>query len=78
VSQQNAGQMPQPANTLQARVGGGRLGAIDPAAIAKAEADLDAAKGSGDARRIADLEENLASRRSFLEMARRAADEFSR
>lgn len=47
-------------------------------AIAKAEADLESARASGDARRIADLEENLASRRAFLEMARRAADEFSR
>jgi len=46
VSQQNAGQMPQPANTLQARVGGGRLGAIDPAAIAKAEAALRSLAGN--------------------------------
>lgn len=40
MSQDNAGQMIQPANTLRAKVGGGRLGAIDPAAIAKAEAAL--------------------------------------
>ncbi len=46
-------------------------------AIAKAETDLDVARASGNARKIADLEENLASRQAFLEMARRAADEFS-
>ena len=40
MSQQNTGQMFQPANALRAKVGGGRLGAIDPAAIAKAEAAL--------------------------------------
>jgi hypothetical protein len=40
VSQQNFGQMIQPTNTLRLKVGGGRLGAIDPAAIAKAEAAL--------------------------------------
>jgi len=40
VSQQNSGQMIQPPNALRLKVGGGRLGAIDPAAIAKAEAAL--------------------------------------
>jgi hypothetical protein len=40
VSQQNSGQMIQPPNALKLKVGGGRLGAIDPAAIAKAEAAL--------------------------------------
>jgi len=40
VSQQNSGQMIQPGNALRLKVGGGRLGAIDPAAIAKAEAAL--------------------------------------
>jgi len=40
VSQQNPGQMIQPGNALRLKVGGGRLGAIDPAAIAKAEAAL--------------------------------------
>jgi chemotaxis protein histidine kinase CheA len=40
VSQQNSGQMIQPTNALRLKVGGGRLGAIDPAAIAKAEAAL--------------------------------------
>ncbi|MGL5824098.1 MAG: DUF349 domain-containing protein [Nocardioides sp.] len=46
-------------------------------AIATAEADLAKARVSGDARKIKDLEENLSSRRAFLDMARRAADEFS-
>jgi chemotaxis protein histidine kinase CheA len=40
MSQQNPGQMIQPVNALRLKVGGGRLGAIDPAAIAKAEAAL--------------------------------------
>jgi hypothetical protein len=41
VSQQNSGQLIQPTNALRLKVGGGgRLGAIDPAAIAKAEAAL--------------------------------------
>ncbi len=38
MSQQNSGQMIQPTNAL--KLGGGRLGAIDPAAIARAEAAL--------------------------------------
>jgi len=46
-------------------------------AIVKVEADLADARAAGDAKRIADLEENLASRQAFLEMARRASDEFS-
>jgi Domain of Unknown Function (DUF349) len=46
-------------------------------AIAKAETDLAAARASGDDRKIKDLEENLTSRKAFLDMARRAADEFS-
>lgn len=40
MSQQNSGQVIQPNNALRLKVGGGRLGAIDPAAIAKAEAAL--------------------------------------
>ena len=40
MSQQNSGQMIQPTNALRLKVGGGPLGAIDPAAIAKAEAAL--------------------------------------
>ena len=40
MSQQNSGQMIQVPNTLRAKVGGGRLGAIDPAAIASYEQRL--------------------------------------
>lgn len=40
MSQQNSGHVIQPGNALRLKVGGGRLGAIDPAAIAKAEAAL--------------------------------------
>ena len=39
MSQENSGQLIPPGNTLRMKVGG-RLGAIDPAAIAKAEAAL--------------------------------------
>ena len=39
MSQQNSGQMIQPPS-LKLKLGGGRLGAIDPAAIARAEAAL--------------------------------------
>ncbi len=46
-------------------------------AIAGLEADLDQARAAGDDRRIKDLEDNLASRRQFLEMAQKAASEFS-
>src|SRR5205809_5934741 len=46
LSQQNSGQMIQPANALRLKVGGGRLGAIDPAAIAKAEAALKSLAGN--------------------------------
>ncbi len=46
-------------------------------AIAGLEADLDNARASGDDRRIKELEDNLASRRQFLEMAQKAASEFS-
>jgi hypothetical protein len=41
------------------------------------EADLEKARATGDAKKIADLEENLASRRQFLEMARKASEDFS-
>lgn len=47
------------------------------AAIADIEAQLAGAQAEGDHRKAASLEENLASRRAFLEMAKRAADEFS-
>jgi hypothetical protein len=38
--------MIQPPNTLRMKLGGGRLGAIDPAAIAKAEAALKSLSGN--------------------------------
>ena len=47
------------------------------AAIADIEAQLAAAQEQGDQRKATTLEENLASRRAFLDMAKRAADEFS-
>ena len=40
MSQPTSGQMIQPTNSLKLKLGGGRLGAIDPAAIARAEAAL--------------------------------------
>jgi hypothetical protein len=48
VSQQNTGQIIPVQNTLKAKVGAGagRLGAIDPAAIAKAEAALKSLSGN--------------------------------
>jgi hypothetical protein len=46
-------------------------------AIGKVEADLERARAAGDQRKIADLEDNLTSRRSFLEMAQRAAADYS-
>ena len=47
MSQQNTGQMIQVPNTLRLKVGGGgRMGAIDPAAIAKAEAALKSLSGN--------------------------------
>ena len=47
------------------------------AAIAKVEAELEAARAAGNERKVKELEENLASRQSFLEMAQQASDEFS-
>lgn len=47
------------------------------AAIAKVENDLEKARAAGNAKQIASLEENLESRRQFLDMARRAASDFS-
>ena len=41
------------------------------------EADLEKARAAGDQRKIKELEENLASRQQFLEMARKAASDFS-
>ncbi len=46
-------------------------------AIAQVEDDLEKARAAGNERKVKELEENLASRRQFLEMARQAADEFS-
>lgn len=46
-------------------------------AIAKVEADLEKARAAGDAKRVASLEENLDSRKQFLEMARRASADFA-
>ena len=47
------------------------------AAIAQVEAELDQARAAGNDRKVRELEENLESRRSFLEMARRASADFS-
>lgn len=47
------------------------------AAIDKVQADLDKARAKGDQRKVAELEENLASRQSFLDMAKRASADFS-
>ena len=47
------------------------------AAIAKVEADLEKARAAGNDKKIKELEENLASRQSFLDMARRASADFS-
>jgi hypothetical protein len=46
-------------------------------AIAALEADLERARTAGDDRKVKDVETNLASRRQFLEMAQKAASEFS-
>jgi hypothetical protein len=46
-------------------------------AITQVEADLEQARTAGDDRKVHELEENLASRRMFLDMARKASDEFS-
>ena len=46
-------------------------------ALAKIQSDLEKAKASGNDRKIKELEENLASRRSFLDMAKRASADYS-
>ncbi len=46
-------------------------------AIAKVEADLEKARAAGNDKKIRELEDNLESRRGFLEMARRASEDFS-
>ena len=45
-------------------------------AITGIEADLEQARSAGDERKAKELEENLTSRRSFLDMARRASAEY--
>ena len=45
-------------------------------AISDIEADLEKARAAGNEKKVKELEDNLASRRSFLEMARRAAEDF--
>ena len=47
------------------------------AAIADIEADLEKAQAAGNDKKATELEDNLASRRAFLEMARKASQEFS-
>jgi hypothetical protein len=46
-------------------------------AIAKVEADLTKAREAGNAKKVKELEENLASRQSFLDMARRVSEDYS-
>jgi hypothetical protein len=46
-------------------------------AIAKIEADLDKARAAADQKKVSTLEADLESRRSFLEMAERTAQEFN-
>lgn len=46
-------------------------------AIEGIEADLAKAQAAGNAKKVKELEDNLASRRTFLEMALRASEEFS-
>ncbi|HEU5456877.1 MAG TPA: DUF349 domain-containing protein, partial [Nocardioides sp.] len=46
-------------------------------AIAGIEADLEKARAAGDQKRVGRLEEDLAARQQFLEMARKAASDFS-
>jgi len=47
------------------------------AGIAETEARLEKARAAGDQRKVKDLEEQVASKRSFLDMARRTSEEFS-
>jgi hypothetical protein len=47
------------------------------AAIAGVRADLEKARGAGNDKLVKDLQENLESRQAFLDMAKRAAQEFS-
>ena len=54
----------------------GMVGQLEEA-IAKIESDLAKAQAAGDARKVKSLEDNLESRRAFLEMAKQTASEFS-
>ena len=45
-------------------------------AIAKVESDLEKARAAGNDKKVRELEDNLESRRSFLDMARRASADF--
>jgi Domain of Unknown Function (DUF349) len=45
-------------------------------AIAEVERDLEKARAAGNDKKVKDLEDNLASRQSFLEMARRASADY--
>jgi hypothetical protein len=45
--------------------------------IAETQAKLDKASAAGDDRRVKDLESELANKQAFLDMARRAAADFS-
>jgi len=47
------------------------------AAIAQVEADLAKARETGNDKKVKELEENLASRQSFLDMARRVSEDYS-
>lgn len=47
------------------------------AAIAQVEADLEKARAAGNEKKVKELEENLASRQSFLEAAKAASADFS-
>ena len=47
------------------------------AAIAQVEADLEKARAAGNEKKVKELEDNLASRQSFLEMAKRASADYS-
>lgn len=47
------------------------------AAIATVEADLEKARATGNEKKVRELEENLASRQSFLDMARRVSADYS-
>jgi hypothetical protein len=46
-------------------------------AIAQVEADLEKARAAGNDKRVRELEENLASRQSFLDMARKVSADYS-